>query len=98
MWDCNSDNAGKLCDKDTDDWYCNDENLGKKCYDVVGGYLPNGSDEGVVTTGTDIFARIDTPTLAAGTVVGSAAVWGAVKYTDNDDDPAPAPRNPSPNR
>lgn len=34
-WECNNDNTGRLCDKDTVDWYCNDENMGKKCDDDI---------------------------------------------------------------
>ena len=60
-----------------------------------------GAGVGAATgAGAGMFAGISTTALAAGGLVTTAAVWGAVEYTKDDDNDSPPafPRNPSSNR
>ncbi|RWX45862.1 hypothetical protein H206_00739 [Candidatus Electrothrix aarhusensis] len=61
-----------------------------------GGYLTNGSEEDTMTTGTDLFAEIGTPTLVGGGLVLAGVAYGLSQFGD-DDDPAPSsPTEPAP--
>ncbi|WPD21130.1 MAG: hypothetical protein SD837_13070 [Candidatus Electrothrix scaldis] len=53
-WECNSDNAGRLCDNDNEDWYCNDENMGKECDADKAGAMLWGTD--AIVAGTTVGA------------------------------------------
>ncbi|WLE98656.1 MAG: hypothetical protein QTN59_07405 [Candidatus Electrothrix communis] len=74
-WECNSDNIGRLCDKDNPDWECNENNLGKECDDdIAAGAL--WSNEAIIS-GT--------------VVAGAAAWGVYEYLDDDDDDDNPAP-------
>ena len=74
-WTCNSDNIGRLCDKDTLDWRCNSNKIGKECDNAIAaGAL--WSKEAIIS-GT--------------VVAGAAAWGVYEYLDDEDDDPNPSP-------
>ncbi len=61
-----------------------------------GGYLTNGSEEDTMTTGTDLFAEIGTPTLVGGGLVLAGVAYGLSQFGDDDDSTPSSPAEPAP--
>ncbi|XCN72379.1 MAG: hypothetical protein Q3M24_19100 [Candidatus Electrothrix aestuarii] len=105
-WECNSDNAGRLCDKDNEDWYCGDENMGEKCGDRAGA-IAWGTDAivagsavaAVAAWGVYEYLDDDDDTPRVTTIPPSQTPSGTApndRASSNATPPA-SPRNPSPN-
>ena len=60
-WECNTDNTGRLCDKNTSEWYCNDDTIGKECdNDVAGaGWSNEAIISGTVVAGAAAWGVIE---------------------------------------